>query len=55
MVSHGDEFVPAPGALVIEPKVERFSEDIKYFMFDITLAEGDLHLLEGNTVTRLQV
>ncbi len=54
-VSHGDGFVPAPGAHLIEPKVERFSENIKYILFDMTIAEGDLHLLEGNTLTRIQV
>ena len=53
--SHGDGFVEAPNVELIEPKVEPLSEAIKYRLFDLSILEADIHLLEGDTITRIQV
>ena len=54
-LSVGDTLIDAPNGQPIRPKVEPISEDIKYRLFDLTIAEGDLHLLEGERIVRLQV
>ena len=53
--SHGDGFVEAPNVELIEPKVEPLSEEIKYRLFDLSILEADIHLLEGDAITRIQV
>lgn len=55
VLSVGDTLIDAPNGELIRPKVEPISEDIKYRLFDLTIAEGDLHLLEGERIMRLQV
>ena len=55
VASYGDSFIESPNAKLIEPDVDPFSEIIKYRLFDLTILEADLHLLEGSTVTRIQV
>ena len=54
-LSHGDGFLEAPGALVIQPKVEPLSEVIKYLLFNLRIASLDLHLNDDGTITRIQV
>ena len=53
--SLGDGFREAPGAELIEPKVDEFSEIIKYKLFDLNITEADIHIMEDSTITRLQV
>lgn len=53
--SLGDGFVPAPGADLIEPEVDKQAELIKYKLFDLNIMEADIHVMEDSTVTRLQV
>lgn len=53
--SLGDGFREAPGAELIEPKVDEFSELIKYKLFDLNITEADIHIMEDSTITRLQV
>ena len=53
--SHGDGFVEAPNVELIEPKVEPLSEEIKYRLFDLNILEADIHLVEGDAITRIQV
>lgn len=55
VVGMGDSVVQAPNRQPIQPKVEPLSEDIKYFLFDFFLSEADLHILEGDSMLRLQV
>lgn len=55
VASYGDSFIESPNAKLIEPDVDPFSEIIKYKLFDLTILEADLHILEGSTVTRIQV
>lgn len=53
--SLGDGFVPAPGADLIEPEVDKQAELIKYKLFDLNIVEADIHIMEDSTITRLQV
>lgn len=55
VLSVGDTLVDAPNGQLIRPKVEPISEDIKYRLFDLSIAEGDLHITEGDRIMRLQV
>ena len=54
-LTHGDGFQEAPNPLLIEPKVEPWSEDIKYRLFDLSISDVDLSLLEDGAITRIQV
>ena len=53
--SLGDGFREAPDAELIEPKVDEFSELIKYKLFDLNISEADIHIMEDSIITRLQV
>ena len=53
-LSVGDGLLEAPGALLIQPKVEPVSEDIKYRLFNLDIAEADLHICEEGSIMRLQ-
>ena len=53
--SLGDGFVPAPGADLIEPEIDKQAELIKYKLFDLNIVEADIHIMEDSTITRLQV
>lgn len=53
--SLGDGFREAPNAELIEPKVEKYAELIKYKMFDLNITEADIHIMEDSSITRLQV
>jgi len=55
IASYGDGFIEAPDAELIEPKVEPLSEKIKYLLFNLNILEADVHLLEGDSITRIQV
>ena len=55
VVGVADTRVGAPNGVPIQPRVEPLSEDIKYFLFDLTLAEVDFIVLEGEQFLRLQV
>ena len=55
VVGVADARVGAPNGVPIQPLVEPLSEDIKYLLFDLTLAEVDFSVLEGEQFLRLQV
>ena len=55
VVGVADTTVEAPNGKPIRPQVEPLSEDIKYSLFDLAVGEADVHLLEGDSVLRLQV
>lgn len=55
VVGVADATVAAPNGHLIRPLVEPLSEDIKYFLFDLSVGEADVCLLEGGGVLRLQV
>ncbi len=40
---------------MIEPKVDEYSEVIKYKLFDLHITEADIHITEDAAITRLQV
>ena len=54
-VGVADSTVAAPNGQPIRPLVDPLSEDIKYFLFDLSVAETDVHLVEGESLLRLQV
>jgi hypothetical protein len=54
VVGVADARVGAPNGVPIQPLVEPLSEDIKYLLFDLTLAEVDFSVLEGEQFLRLQ-
>ena len=53
-LSIGDGFQVAPDGELICPQAEPISEDIKYRLFNLDIAEADLHICEGDSITRLQ-
>ena len=53
--SLGDGFREAPDADLIQPKVDEYSEIIKYKLFDLNITEADIHIMEDSSITRLQV
>lgn len=53
-LSIGDGLQVAPDGELICPRVEPISEDIKYRLFNLDIAEADLHICEGDSITRLQ-
>jgi hypothetical protein len=53
-VGVADSTVAAPNGQPIRPLVDPLSEDIKYFLFDLSVAETDVHLVEGESLLRLQ-
>lgn len=55
VVGVADTWVEAPNGVPIQPLVEPLSEDIKYFLFGLTLAELDVTLTEGEQLLKLQV
>lgn len=55
VVGVADATFPAPNGHLIRPLVEPLSEDIKYFLFDLSVGEADVCLMEGGGVLRLQV
>ena len=55
VVGVADTRVEAPNGVPIQPQVEPLSEDIKYLLFNATLAEVDFSILEGEQLLRLQV
>lgn len=55
VVGVADATVAAPNGHLIKPRVEPLSEDIKYLLFDLSVGEADVCLLEGGGVLRLQV
>lgn len=55
IVGVADATVEAPNGHLIKPLVEPLSEDIKYLLFDLSVGEADVCLLEGGGVLRLQV
>ena len=55
VVGVADTRVEAPNGVPIQPLVEPLSEEIKYLLFDFTLAEVDINLLEEDQLLRLQV
>ena len=50
-----DSKVKAPNGKPIQPVVEPVSEDIKYTLFDLSVAEADIHITDGEHLIRLQV
>ena len=52
--SQGDELQVAPNGELIQPKAEPVSEDIKYSLFSLDIAEADVHICEGDGIVRLQ-
>lgn len=54
-VGVGDSTVEAPNGQPIQPLIDPLSEDIKYFLFDLSISEADVHLMEGEGLLRLQV
>lgn len=55
VVGVADARVEAPNGQPIQPRVEPLSEAIKYSLFDMSVAEVDVHLMEGDGLLRLQV
>ncbi len=53
--SFGDSCREAPDGELIQPKIEPISEEIKYKMFHFMIDEGDLNIVDGDTLTRIQV
>ena len=53
-MSFGDGFEVAPDGEVICPRVEPISEEIKYRLFDLDIAEADVYISEAGDLTRLQ-
>ena len=54
-VGVGDSTVEAPNGQPIQPLIDPLSEDIKYLLFDLSIAEADVHLMEGESLLRVQV
>ncbi len=52
--SVGDALQVSPNGEVNCPKTEPISEEIKYRLFQLDIAEADLHICEAETITRLQ-
>lgn len=52
--SLGDGLEAAPDGDVIAPKVEPISEEIKYRLFTLSIAEADVHICEGDGIIQLQ-
>ena len=50
----GDALAVAPDGEVIAPRVEPISEEIKYRLFQLDICEVDVHVCEGESITRLQ-
>lgn len=44
----------APDGDLIHPRAEPISEEIKYRLFNLEIAEADVHVCEGGNMTRLQ-
>ena len=55
IVGVADTTVQAPNGQPIQPLVDPLSEDIKYFLFDLSIAQTDVHLMEGESLLRVQV
>lgn len=53
-VSLGDGLQVAPDGELIQPMVEPISEEIKYRLFNLDIAEADLHICEEGSITRVQ-
>lgn len=53
-ISLGDGLVVAPDGEMICPRVEPISEEIKYRLFDLEIAEADVYIYDVGNLTRLQ-
>lgn len=55
LVGVADSRVEAPNGVPIQPKIEPLSEEIKYFLFNVTVAEVDVTILEEDNIMKLEV
>lgn len=55
VIGVADAKVEAPNCQPIRPKLEPIAENVKYILFDFSMAEIDLYMLEGNGLMKLQV
>lgn len=53
-LSLGDAFEVSPNGEAICPRAEPISEEIKYRLFDLEIAEADVHVYEVGSMARLQ-